>query len=140
VVTEPALAYLDSSALVKLAVEERESTALQAALSDGRRVVASELAIIEVARAVGLAHDAAEAHARWLEVRENVTLLTIDAGLLDTAAGIASRRVRSLDAIHLASALRVEPDVLITYDGRMAEAARELAIPVEQPGAWPGSR
>jgi uncharacterized protein len=131
------LVYLDSSALVKLVVEEEETEALDRRLAAGgpSALASSSLALLEVARAVRIRSDTVEATAAWHKLSDAIRLIDVDRGLLQRAVALTNRRVRSLDAIHLASALRVEPDVLVTYDDRMAEAARNLGVPVEQPGA-----
>jgi predicted nucleic acid-binding protein len=131
------LAYLDSSALVRLVVEEQETEALDRRLAAGgpSALASSSLALLEVARAVRIRSDTIEATAAWHDLSSAVRLIDVDRGLLHRAAALASGRVRSLDAVHLASALRIEPDVVITYDARMADAARRLALRVEQPGA-----
>ena len=64
-----------------------------------------------------------------------VVLVPVDDEVLDIAAHVADPGVRSLDAIHLATALSLGDDlgVLLTYDARMADAARSLGLPVASP-------
>ena len=62
-------------------------------------------------------------------------LVDVTSEVLRSAAGLASARVRTLDAVHLASALRVEPDELVAYDRRLLEAAAEHGIVTSSPGA-----
>jgi uncharacterized protein len=124
--------YLDSSALVKLVIDEAESKALRVALEDTPSRVSCTLARVEVVRAVrskGLRAIRA-AH----ETLERIELIELDHELLDLAAELDAP-VRSLDAIHLASALELgdELEALITYDVRMAAAARALGLPVLAP-------
>jgi hypothetical protein len=59
----------------------------------------------------------------------------LDDSLLDAAATLDARVLRSLDAIHLAAAQRVAADleILVTYDARMAEAAAALEFVVQAP-------
>jgi len=68
-------------------------------------------------------------------VLDRVHLIRLDDSLLDTAATLEARVLRSLDAIHLAAAQRVaaELEVLVTYDQRMAEAATALGFVVQAP-------
>lgn len=68
----------------------------------------------------------------WLE---GVTLLPMDGSVLGEAALLEPPAVRSLDAIHLATALSVREDlgVFVTYDQRLADAARQAGLPVTQP-------
>jgi predicted nucleic acid-binding protein len=128
--------YLDSSALVKLVKKEAESSSLRRYLrrfgEDTR--VTSALARVEVVRAVAAGGPAASAHARRLLGRLDQT--SIDRELLDEAATLAPAMVlRTLDAIHLASARAVGPDLraVVTYDERMAAAARDLGLVVDAP-------
>jgi predicted nucleic acid-binding protein len=61
-------------------------------------------------------------------------LVDVTDALLRAAAGLASSSVRTLDAIHLASALRVEPDELVAYDRRLLAAGAENGLDVISPG------
>ena len=128
--------YLDSSAIVKLVQREAESNALRRFLRrhrDDSRVT-SALARVEVIRAISGGGPAAIAHARRQLAR--VDQITIDRDLLDTAAAIApGERLRSLDAIHLASAQVLAPDLraVVTYDQRMAAAGHTLGMAIEAP-------
>ena len=63
-----------------------------------------------------------------------VNIIDIDLGIRILAQTVKLATVRSLDAIHLATALRVRPTCLITYDKRLADAAREAGLVVEMPG------
>lgn len=97
--------------------------------------VTSELARVEVVRAVFAGGESAVALAR--RQLRRLHLVPLDRRLLDDAGVLAvPSRLRSLDAIHLASAQRLNPDLraVVTYDTRMAEAARALAMLVESPG------
>jgi len=121
---------------VKLVQLEPESGALRRFLrrhhADGR--VTSALARVEVVRAVAAGGPAAVAQARRQLAR--VDHLNIDRVLLDKAATIApGRMLRSLDAVHLASASSIGADLraVVTYDRRMAEAAVALSLVVEAP-------
>ncbi|MBM2810390.1 MAG: hypothetical protein HW416_1149 [Chloroflexi bacterium] len=126
--------YLDSSALVKLAVEEPESSHLKGYLANRLRRVSCALARVEVVRAVRPHGVDAVAGAQIM--LGDVYLLGIDNRVLDTAAQLNPIGLRSLDAIHLAAALSLQEDLgrLVTYDLRMASAARELGILVDTPG------
>jgi hypothetical protein len=128
--------YLDSSALVKLVQREPESQALRQYLTQhrGDERVGSELVRVEVVRSVLAGGPAAVAHARRLLAR--LYLVSLDGELLDHAATLApSSLVRSLDAIHLASAQLLGRDLraLLTYDIRMTQAASSLGTHVEAP-------
>ena len=121
---------------MKLVQKEQESEALRRYLrtheADGR--VTSALARVEVVRAVQVAGAPAVARARRQLAR--LHQVTLDAALLDEAAAIApATSLRSLDAVHLASALLIGADLrsVVTYDHRMAEAAVLVGLPVDAP-------
>lgn len=129
--------YLDSSALVKLVKREAETAALRRYLRRHRADtrVTSALARVEVVRAVSAGGSPAVALARWQLTK--VDQVNLGTELLDDAADLASGSVlRSLDAIHLASARAVGTDLraVVTYDLRMADAANALGLVVAAPG------
>ena len=125
--------YVDSSALVKLAVREAESVALRRYLVRHRPLVSSALARIEVARALlPLGPDAVR---RGREVLARVELLRVNDRVLDVAGQLTPPELRSLDAIHLASAEQLGADLrgFVTYDERLAAAAAGRGLRVIQP-------
>jgi predicted nucleic acid-binding protein len=130
---EERLSYVDSSAIVKLAVIEPESTALRRYLSRRLPLVSSALARTEVARA--LMPSGPEAVARGEEVLRRIQLLRINDRVLREAGCITPEELRSLDAIHLASARELGSSVrqIVTYDERMADAARASGWSVASP-------
>ena len=129
------IVYADSSALVKLVVVEPESDALAAYLGEPLpRLVTSRIALVEVTRAVRLADDSEEMAREVKRLLEACDLVEVSGTLLRTAANAASERVRTLDAVHLASVMRVEPDVVIVYDRRLAEASAAAGFAVASPG------
>jgi len=126
------LCYLDSSALVKLAVREPESDALRRFLRGKKELCASALVRTEVTRALlGLG---VAAVARGAEVVARVELVRVNDRILDAAGRLAPLELRSLDAIHLATAEAAgSVKVVVTYDVRMAAAARTLGWKVAAP-------
>jgi predicted nucleic acid-binding protein len=129
--------YLDSSAIVKLVQSEDETTALRRFLRRhrGDARVTSTLARVEVVRAVSAGGADAVAHARRQLAR--IGQIALDREILDTAATLApGSQLRSLDAIHIASALLAGADLraLVTYDRRMHDAAAALRITTRRPG------
>jgi uncharacterized protein len=126
--------YLDSSALVKLAVDEPESAALRRHLRRRRTLVSSALARTEVLRALLPAGPDAVAAGR--QVLALCELVRINDTTLNRAAALLPHELRTLDAIHVATALRLEDELgaLVTYDGRMADAARAVGVRVVAPG------
>lgn len=127
--------YLESSALVKLIQAEAESAALRRYLrryrSDEHAVAA--LARVEVVRALTAGGTQAVAKARRRLSRCH--LIPLDRNLLDQAAVMAPVRLRSLDAIHLAAASTIGPDLraVVTYDERLLAAADLLGLPTARP-------
>jgi predicted nucleic acid-binding protein len=126
--------YLDSSALVKLAVRERESHALRRYLVRRRPLVCSALARVEVARA--LIPLGEQAIRRGDEVLSRIDLVRINDRVLRAAAVLMPAELRSLDAIHLATAQLFGSELhrIVTYDNRMTSAAEDLGWRVEHPG------
>jgi predicted nucleic acid-binding protein len=131
----PSTAYLDSSALVKLVIEESESAALRRWIEQPAFLATCALARTEVVRAVQPAGQAAVDRGR--DVLRRLEIVRLDDDLLDAAALIAPPTLRSLDAIHLAAALRLGEDLsaIVTYDNRMAVAAAARGLIVVSPGA-----
>jgi len=125
--------YLDSSAIVKLAVREPESLALRRYLRTRRPLVSSALARTEVLRALLPAGD--EAVSRGRDVLQRLDLVRVNDRILNAAGLFVPSELRSLDAIHLATAQQLGRDlkVLVTYDDRMAAAARQLGYRIVQP-------
>ena len=127
--------YLDTSAFVKLVVEEAESAAVATLLRErGSRRVASALLRTESLRAVR--HLGPEALAMVREGLRRVDLIAIDNRILDATGILEPHVLRTLDAIHLATAMAVGDDLeaIITYDERMVEAARLMGLPTITPG------
>ncbi|MEJ7802867.1 MAG: type II toxin-antitoxin system VapC family toxin [Candidatus Limnocylindria bacterium] len=125
--------YLDSSAAVKLIVREAESEALESWLRPHDVLTSSALLRTELLRAIrrGAPRRIAEARAALAAF----TLRAVDDEILDVAGDIGPSSIRSLDAIHLATALRLATalDAIVTYDRRMIEGAVLLGLPVASP-------
>ena len=130
---ETNVTYVDSSAIVKLAVAEPESAALRRALSRRQTLVTSALARTEVARALlALGPGAVR---RGDEVLRRLQLLRVNDRVLSDAGRLEPANLRSLDAIHLATAQQFGTSLrrVVTYDARMADAARALGWSVSAP-------
>lgn len=130
------LVYLDASAIVKLVVREPESPVLFEWLAARPDRVSSVVARIEVLRALARAYpSAAAARRRALEALDRIGSLALDRGIVDTASDLGPPELRSLDAIHLATALSLGADLagLVTYDDRLAAAAGRARIQVWSP-------
>lgn len=128
--------YLDSSAVLKLLAAEAESDALEDWLVErrDRSVVSSALTRVEVHRACRRLDEDLLPDARLL--LRGIDLLPVDGSILDTAAELPPRVLRSLDALHLSSALSLDPDLetFVSYDARLATSARAAGLAVAQPG------
>lgn len=126
--------YLDASALVKLIVMEAESQALADYLGSRPVRVSAALVRTEVPRAVRRYRPQLLDSAVCM--LDGLRMITLDTAVLDRAALINPSEFRSLDAIHLAAALTVfdKLEAIVTYDGRMAQAARGLGVPIVEPG------
>lgn len=130
------LAYLDTSAAMKLVVEEAESEALVEELANGRRLVASWLLHTELHGAAGRHPDAIDGRVVG-EVLSTVNLVDLTRG--DMLAAGTQVPLRSNDAIHLAVALRLGVDEVVTYDAELAAAVEAAGIRVLSPGSVPGA-
>jgi hypothetical protein len=119
------LVYLDSSAIVKLVVREVETRALRTALLAHRQRATSEIALVELRRALRRAGGGPPESARAQAVLAGLHLVRLDAEIMNLAGEIEPAELRSLDAIHLASALALGSaiDVFIAYDRSLTKAA-----------------
>lgn len=120
---------------MKLIIDEPESAALEGYLAAGPMLATSRIALVEVTRATALANPAPEVREETAALLESCILVDVSAALLRSAAALTSASVRTLDAVHLASALRVDADELVAYDRRLLTAAVGHGLPVTSPGA-----
>ena len=129
------LVYVDSSAIVKLVVREPESSALFEWLGVWPERISSEIARVEVLRALRRSGAAEYKRRRAVHVLDRIALVNVDRPVLDAASELGPPNLRSLDAIHLATALSVRSDLagLVTYDTRLTAAATRSRIEVWAP-------
>jgi predicted nucleic acid-binding protein len=126
--------YLDTSAAVKLVVAERGSTALRRWLEPREdRVFSSDLLRTELLRTTRRAAPDQMVQAR--AVLDSLILVTLTTSVCERAAMLDSNVLRSIDALHIAAALEIgdELEGMVTYDDRLADGARAMAIPVFAP-------
>ncbi len=128
------ISYLDTSAAIKLVLDEPQSEALTAELAgrDDRQLVSSWLLHTEMHCAGGRHPEDVDLTAVGT-VLDSVSLVDLTRG--DLLAAGTHAPLRSNDAIHLAVALRVGADEIVTYDGGLAERAAAAGLPVLSPGA-----
>ncbi len=124
--------YLDTSAVVKLLLAEKESFALRQYLGD-REWASSALLRTELIRALSRVDPAVVPRA--LDLLDRPSLLALGTRVLDAAARLLPPSLRSLDAIHLASALQLRDELtaFVAYDDRLLAAAAALGMPVASP-------
>lgn len=132
--------YVDTSALLKLVKgEETGGPALRAYLSSfgSPHLVSSTLLAVEARR--GILRNCPEALPRVDLLLSDVELLEMSAAIVESASRLPDPMLRSLDAIHLATALllREELTAVLTYDDRLASAATSHGLTVESPGVTP---
>jgi predicted nucleic acid-binding protein len=127
------VAYLDASALVKLVVYEKETAALSRFVSSADRFATSRVGVVETTRAAAR-RDRFDQD-RLERVLLAIEVVEIDERIANEAAAIVPPALRTLDAIHLATALALadEVEAFVTYDVRLADAARSLGLPVVSP-------
>jgi uncharacterized protein len=127
--------YLDSSALVKLAITEPESAALADWLAEraDQALVSSALHRTEVLRAIWRAEPGALPRGQRIIRRIGRVALSYD--ILDNAATLPPAKLGTAGAIHLASALAIRRDLVsfVAYDEELLAAAREAGLPVDSP-------
>ena len=123
--------YLDTSAAAKLLVDEVESAAL-AAWADGAdvRLLATHLLETELRRFANR-HDLPQADVSAVLAR--IDLYDLPPSLYREAGLLPGKSLRSLDALHLAAAIRLDAEALVTYDIRLAEAAGGIGLSVHAP-------
>jgi predicted nucleic acid-binding protein len=124
--------YIDTSAFLKLVVLEEESEAMRAWFRSHSPVWSSQLLLTESMRSagkLGIDRDVV------FEALESVSLVLPSVETFYTAGEIGETSLRSLDAIHLATALEMGVDLtaLVTYDERLAEASRAAGVQVDTP-------
>ncbi len=128
--------YLDTSALVKLVKPEPGSAEL-VALIEGTDLhpASAEIAELELLRSVR--RHAPDRLERARRILDDLILLPLTRAIRARAVTIDPPTVRSLDAIHLATAIEIRPHLsaVITYDNRMSEAAAASGLPLLRPGA-----
>jgi uncharacterized protein len=127
--------YLDSSALVKLALAEPESAALTGYLAShaDQALVSSTLHRAEVLRAIWRAEPGALPRAQ--RIIRRISLVALSHDLLDNAATVQPGHLPTSAAIHLASALTIKKDLtaFVCYDGALNAAAEAAGLPVTTP-------
>ncbi len=125
--------YLDTSAALKLLVAEAESTALARVIDDeAPDLVACHLLETELRRAAHRAPTLAQEAVTGL--LDGVSLYAVPASLFREAGLLPGSSLRSLDALHLAAAVRIGVDCLLSYEHRLIEAARNVGVRVVTPG------
>jgi uncharacterized protein len=127
--------YLDSAAVVKLVHAESESQALRDWLYERADSGWTSSVLVEIESSRALARYAPAAVVRLHPVLDLIDMVDLDASVRILAQTVKPATVRSLDAIHLATALRIRSRLtsFVTYDKRLADAAREAGLPVDAP-------
>ena len=120
---------------MKLVVPEAESDRLLGHLATGGEAVSSILSVVEVSRAVARAGLGVEAAPRVEAVLEAVDLRRVDMEIIRAAAALEPAEVRTVDAVHLATALELaaELDELVAYDRRLLDAAERHGLATASP-------
>jgi predicted nucleic acid-binding protein len=135
-----ALFYVDSSALVKLVFDERESAALRSFVADAD-LISCDLVLTEVPRAIRRAAAHAPQFSLDLalgsagELLDAIALLPLDRAVLSAAGAFEEPALRALDAIHVAAAIDLSPiDAFVSYDERQSAVARLAGLRTLAPG------
>lgn len=127
--------YLDSAAVVKLAHAEPESAALRAWLDERAETGWASSVMVEIESFRALARYAPEAVTRLHPVLDQIDLIDLSPRIRLLAQTVRPVTVRSLDAIHLGSALSIRRSLtsFVTYDKRLLDAAIGAGLPAESP-------
>ncbi|MEO6083636.1 MAG: type II toxin-antitoxin system VapC family toxin [Umezawaea sp.] len=129
--------YLDSCALIKLVLDEPESEALEEHLAEHSETlqISSELATVEVLRALIRIEVGVEVKSDAEALLKDFARLPLRSSI-PHAAALPGKHLRSLDALHLASAQMLGRSLtqFITYDKRLTRAALDAGLPVVAPG------
>lgn len=126
--------YVDSSALCKLVAQEEHTAAMHRLwTSHEGDLVSSDLARTEVMRQAGRCDPPRTTQAR--AVLDALILVPLLTRIAQVAGTLGPPSLRSLDALHLMTALELGDDLeaLVTYDDRQAQAAQHLGLPVLTP-------
>lgn len=127
--------YLDTSALAKLVLPEPESFELARFLESWPSRMASVIARVELLRAAKREAQPPNILARARAVLGRVVLVPLDPAVVSEASAVEPANLRTLDAIHLATALSIREGLagMVTYDRRLADAARRAGLTVWSP-------
>ncbi|HET9895405.1 MAG TPA: type II toxin-antitoxin system VapC family toxin [Streptosporangiaceae bacterium] len=127
--------YLDSAAVVKLVHAEPESQALRTWLDEKSETGWASSVLLEIETFRALARYAPEAITRLHPVLDQIDLIDMSPRIRILAQTIRPVTVRSLDAIHLGTALSIRPSLtsFVTYDKRLLDAAITAGLPAEAP-------
>ena len=127
------MVYLDASAIVRIVADEPGRAATVAFLRDHETRVTSVVSTVEVPRAV--ARKRADAVLAAEAFLTDLVVVGLVSGIVSRAATLTPPALRTLDAIHLATALELgrELDAFVTYDTRLGDAARSMGPPVAAP-------
>jgi uncharacterized protein len=118
---------------VKLVIEEAESADLEAHLGDDAVLATSRIALVEVSRATALANPSEEVREETRRLLSACLLVEVSDRVLRDAAALTSREIRTLDAIHLATALYIDAEEFVAYDRDLLEAAGTRGLAVASP-------
>ena len=127
--------YLDSAAVVKLVHAEPESPALRAWLNERAETDWTSSVLVEIESFRALARYAPEAVTRLHPVLDQIELIDMSPRVRVLAQTVRPVTIRSLDAIHLGTALTLRPNLtsFVTYDKRLLEAATAAGLPTDSP-------
>jgi predicted nucleic acid-binding protein len=123
------IVYVETSAAAKVIFDEPDSLALQQQLDD---LVAGEVplfssAILETELRRAATREGTAQHL-VTQALDRFNVIELDQSVFRTAGLLPGQHLRSLDALHIAAALRVGADVMVSYDQRQIEAAREVGL------------
>ena len=125
------LVYADTSALGALLVAQPDTQALVDWLEEANvRLVSSDLVETELRR---MAVREGREQSKVSQILDGVSLAALDRAIYRSAGFLPMRTLRTLDALHLEAAIRLDVDAVLTYDRRLGDGAREAGLTVIAP-------
>ena len=115
-------------------IAETESAELESHLAKDVVIATSRIALVEVPRATHIANPLQEVEQETRRLLDGCLLVDVGDRVLRRAAALASREIRTLDAVHLATALYIDADELVAYDRRLLGAAEAQGLSTVSPG------
>lgn len=131
--TSNGVVYVDTSALAALLIDQPESPALLDWLDQCAVTLVSSDLLERELRRIAVLEDLDQSDVT--RVLDGVALAALDRAVYRSAGVLPMPHLRTLDALHLEAAMRLDAVAILTYDRRLGEATRSAGLDVTAPGA-----